>query len=280
VRTRLYDEVRQADQLKAAFLASVSHELRTPLTSIIGYVDMLQKGIYGEPSERMRDPLVYMRQSSMALLRMINDILDFSRAQAGHLKVELQPTNLLNCVANVVGQLRPQLAERGLGFELDVPTGLPPVRANPARLEQVLTNLLSNAVKFTERGQISVCAAQIGETVRLQVRDTGVGIAPEDQALIFQEFRRVETPGRRVGGTGLGLAISRRILELMGATITVESALGEGSTFTIELPVAGVRSFASEAPRSFATEPARSLVAETPGRGTEQDGLDVREAAA
>jgi PAS domain S-box-containing protein len=238
VRARLYDEARQADRLKALFLASVSHELRTPLTSIIGYVEMLQKGVYGPPSERMVEPLAFMRQSSLTLLRLINDILDFSRAEAGHLKLDLQPVDLLQATANVVGQLRPQLSERGLAFELDVPPGLPLVQANGARLEQVLTNLLSNAVKFTEAGRITL-RARCGEgRVLVSVGDTGVGIAPEHHELIFQEFRRVEAAGRRTGGTGLGLAISRRLVELMGGALTVESALGAGATFTIELPLA------------------------------------------
>jgi PAS domain S-box-containing protein len=238
VRAGLYDEARQADRLKALFLASVSHELRTPLTSIIGYVEMLQKGVYGSPSDRMREPLDFMRQSSITLLRLINDILDFSRAEAGHLKLDLQPVDLLRAAANVVGQLQPQLSERGLALEFDVPPGLPLVQGNGARLEQVLTNLLSNAVKFTEAGQITL-RARCGEgRVLLSVGDTGIGIAPEHHELIFQEFRRVEPAGRRSGGTGLGLAISRRLVELMGGTLSVESAVGEGATFTIELPVA------------------------------------------
>ncbi|GAB4445919.1 MAG: histidine kinase N-terminal 7TM domain-containing protein [Chloroflexi bacterium OHK40] len=238
VRTRLYEEARQADRLKASFLASVSHELRTPLTSIIGYVEMLQKGIYGQPGEAMREPLAFMRLSSATLLRMINDILDFSRAEAGHLRVELQPVNLLRAVANVVGQLQPQFSERGLSFELDLPPGLPLVQANAARLEQVLANLLSNAAKFTESGGVTVRGWQEGERVFLSVSDTGIGIAPENLDLIFQEFRRVEMPGRRVGGAGLGLAISKRLLELMGGSIRVASTPGVGSTFTIELSAA------------------------------------------
>ena len=187
----------------------------------------------------MREPLIYMRQSSLTLLHLINDILDFSRAEAGQLRLELQPVDLLGSVANVVGQLRPQLAERGLDFAFEVPPGLPLVQANAARLEQVVTNLLSNALKFTEHGQVAVRAWHTGDRVGLCVSDTGIGIAPEHLELIFQEFRRVETPGRRVGGAGLGLAISRHILGLMDATLTVESSLGVGSSFTIELPVAG-----------------------------------------
>jgi signal transduction histidine kinase len=257
VRARLYDEAREADRIKALFLASVSHELRTPLTSIIGYVGMLQKGVYGEPAERMREPLGYMRQSSATLLRMINDILDFSRAEAGHLRVELQPVDLLRTAANVVGQLQPQIAERGLGFSFEVPPGLPPVLANPTRLEQVLTNLLGNAVKFTDAGAIGLRAWREGERVYVSVSDTGVGIAPEHRELIFQEFRRVEASGRRAGGTGLGLAISRRLLELMGATIAVDSTPGAGSTFTIGLQLAMMEPAPEERAEAFTPLPPR-----------------------
>ena len=234
VRARLYDESRQAERLKASFLASVSHELRTPLTSIIGYVEMLQRGGYGPPPERMVEPLGFMRQSSATLLAMINDILDFSRAEAGHLQLELAPVDLLHVVANVVGQLRPQIAERGLAFELDVPPGLPLALANQARLEQVLANLLGNALKFTDRGRVAVRVAHHGERLRLVVEDTGVGIAPEHLGLIFQEFRRVELPGRRAGGTGLGLAITRRLVGPVGGRCEGASAVGVGPTFAVE----------------------------------------------
>lgn len=235
---RAEQAAEEAHSIKNDFVAMVSHELRTPLTSIIGYIEMLQKGVYGPLAERMGEPLGYMRQSSLTLLRLINDILDFLRAEAGHLRVELQPVDLLHTAANVVGQLQPQISERGLEFEFDVPPGLPLVRANGARLEQVLMNLLSNAVKFTEAGRVSLRARCTGERVLVSVADTGCGIAAEHLELIFQEFRRVEAAGRRAGGTGLGLAISRRLVQLMGGTLHVESALGAGSTFTIELPIA------------------------------------------
>ncbi|NTU84340.1 MAG: PAS domain-containing protein [Chloroflexales bacterium] len=238
VRARLYDESRQAERLKASILANVSHELRTPLTSIIGYVEMLQRGIYGPLPERMIEPLGYMRLSSGTLLRLISDILDFSRAEAGHLRVELSPVDMLHAVANVVGQLRPLLADRGLDLELEVPPGLPRVWGNQARLEQVVSNLVGNAVKFTDHGRIGIRACRNGGRLRLSVTDTGVGIAPEHLGMIFQEFRRLETPGRRVGGTGLGLAITRRLVELMGGAISVESSVGEGSTFIVDLDVA------------------------------------------
>ena len=238
VRARLYDESRQAERLKASFLASVSHELRTPLTSIIGYVEMLQRNIYGPLPEPMREPLGYTRQASGALLRLINDILDFSRTEAGHLRVDLAPVDVLHAVANVVGQIQPQIVERGLAFDLDIPPGLPRVWSNQIRLEQIVSNLLGNAVKFTDQGTIGVRATLHGGRLHLSVTDTGVGIAPEHLGVIFQEFRRVEMPGRYVGGTGLGLAITKRLVGLMGGTISVQSLLGVGSIFTLDLEVA------------------------------------------
>jgi signal transduction histidine kinase len=237
VRTRLYEEVRAADQLKSSFLATVSHELRTPLTSIIGYIDMLRRGLYGPPGESMVEPLMYMRAASGTLLRLITDILDFSRMEAGQLKVDLCPVDALRSLTNVVGQLQPQIRERDLGLELDLAAQLPLVQANTARLEQVLTNLLSNAIKFTEAGMISVGAHASGDMLRISVRDTGIGIAAEDQEAIFQEFRRIDQADRHFGGAGLGLAISRRLIELMGGTIGVESTPGVGSTFFIDLPI-------------------------------------------
>ncbi len=232
VRTRLYEELRAADRLKASFLASVSHELRTPLTSIIGYTEMLQRGAYGAPTATMREPFVHMRQSSITLLHLINDILDFSRMEAGYLEVELEPVALLRPLYNVTGLLRPQAAERGLELHVELAADLPPVHANLARLEQVLTNLIINAIKFTDTGRITVSAHRHGDMIRLSVQDTGIGIAPQHQQVIFDEFQRIAQPqGRRVNGTGLGLAICQRLVGLMGGRISVASAVGVGSTF-------------------------------------------------
>jgi PAS domain S-box-containing protein len=232
VRTRLYEKLHAADRLKASFLASVSHELRTPLTSIIGYIEMLERGRYGPPGDAMREPFAHMRQSSRTLLRLINDIVEFSRMESGYLTIELEPVSLLRPLYNVVGQLQPQAAERGLELRVELDPDLPPVRANLARLEQVLSNLVSNAIKFTDAGTITVAARRHGDLIRLSVHDTGIGIAPEHQALIFEEFQRVaQPPGRHTNGAGLGLAICRRLVELMGGTIGVTSAVDAGATF-------------------------------------------------
>lgn len=241
VRARLYEEAQQASKLKSTFLATVSHEVRTPLTSIIGYADMLQRGVYGPLPDSMQDPLTFIRHGSHTLLRLITDILDYSRMEAGRFSIDLYSFDVAAAVRNVVGALRPQAEERGLELRLELSPGLPLVYANNTRVEQVLTNLIANAIKFTDRGSITVRTASLGDRVRVSVQDTGIGIAVEDQGVIFGEFRQIENAHtRRHGGTGLGLAISRRLMELMGGSLTLESAPGVGSTFACELRVATV----------------------------------------
>jgi len=237
-RTRHAEEVQEASRAKSTLLATVSHELRTPLSSIVGFIDMLEQGIYGELPERMHEPLARMRHSSFALLRLINDILDFSKMAAGHLTIDLESVDLAPVIRNVVGALQPQIQERGLAVTVAIAPDLPQVQANSARLAQVLTNLIANAIKFTERGSITVRAMDDGERVRFSVADTGIGIAPEQQRILFQEFRQIENEHtRRHSGTGLGLAISQQLMQLMGGTLTVESTPGAGSTFYGEVPI-------------------------------------------
>jgi signal transduction histidine kinase len=241
IRTRLYEEAQQANQLKSAFLASVSHELRTPLTSLIGFADMLRRGIFGPLPDSTNEPLAAMRHSSQTLLRLINDILDFSKMEAGHFSVDLYAVDLTAVVQNVVGTMRPQMHERGLALNMELAPDVPLVYANSARLEQVLTNLLSNAIKFTDEGTITVRVTHGGDYVRLSIQDTGIGIAPEQHGVLFQAFRQIESAyTRRFGGTGLGLAISRRLVELMGGALSMESTPGVGSTFHCDLRVAPI----------------------------------------
>jgi signal transduction histidine kinase len=240
-RARLYDAANEASALKSAFLATVSHELRTPLTSIIGYADMLEHGVFGALPERVAEPLGHVRHSGQMLLRMINDILDFSKMEAGHFTIECYPVDLSTVIRSVAGTLRPQIYERGLELELMLAPELPLVYANSSRLEQVLTNLLANAIKFTERGTITVATTYSNERVHLSVRDTGIGIAPDDLGSLFQPFQQLDNQlTRRFGGTGLGLAISKRLVELMDGALLVTSMPGAGTTFTCELRVAGV----------------------------------------
>jgi PAS domain S-box-containing protein len=237
-RTRHAEEMKEASRDKSTLLATVSHELRTPLSSIIGFIDMLEQGFFGELPERMHEPLARMRHSSSALLRLINDILDFSKMAAGYLAIDLEPVDLAPLIRDVVGALQPQIQERGLALTVAIAPDLPQVQANSARLAQILTNLIANAIKFTERGSITVRAMDDGERVRFSVADTGIGIAPEQLRILFQEFRQIENEHtRRNSGTGLGLAISQQLMQLMGGTLTVESTPGVGSTFYGEVPI-------------------------------------------
>lgn len=242
IRIRLYEEVQRADRLKTGFLATVSHELRTPLTTIIGYTDMLRRGVLGELSPEVHETLGYMRQASLNLMRLISDILEFSRMEAGQLTIAIEPVPVPVIVQNVVGQMQPQIREHQLHLMVNIPPDLPMIQANAGRLEQVLINLLSNAIKFNRpQGLIEIKAETRGEWVRISVRDTGIGIAPADQERIFEEFERVKQKnGQAVSGVGLGLAICRRLIQHMGGKIGVESTPGEGSTFFCDLPVVPV----------------------------------------
>ena len=226
------EELREASRAKSTLLATVSHELRTPLSSIVGFIDMLERGIFGELPERINEPLAHMHHSSLVLLGLVNDILDLSKMAAGHLTIDLEPVDLASLIRDVVGALQPQIQERGLAVTVAIAPALPQVQANGARLTQVLTNLLANAIKFTEQGSIVVRAMDDGEWVRFSVADTGIGIAPEQQRILFQEFQQIKNEHtRRYGGTGLGLAISLQLMQLMGGTLTMESTPGVGSTF-------------------------------------------------
>jgi PAS domain S-box-containing protein len=239
VRTRLYEESRQISKLKTAFLATVSHELRTPLTSIIGYNDMLLRGIYGNLPESTHNPLEMISQSSQILLRLINDMLDFSKMEAGHFMIDLYPVDVRSAIINVGRGMAAMAEERGLHLSVDIPEWLPLVMANGMRLEQVLGKLVSNAIKFTDEGGVTLSATTNGSYLRLSVHDTGIGIPPWAQQTVFNEFRQIDNAHtRRYGGAGLGLAISRRLIELMGGNIFLESDEGAGSTFHCDLRIA------------------------------------------
>jgi PAS domain S-box-containing protein len=227
----------EANRAKAGFLAAMSHELRTPLNAIAGYADLLLTGIGGEVSEQHRDYLQRIRGSQQHLLAIINDILNFSRIEAGQLKYEIARVLLRGVVETVTPMVEPQAKLKQLTIECHAdPAAV--AAADQSKVEQILLNLLSNAVKFTaNHGSIIIDASTAGDRVTLRVRDTGIGIAAEDLAAIFQPFVQV---GRSLTspheGTGLGLAISSDLAKGMGGHLDVESAVGQGSTFTLTLP--------------------------------------------
>lgn len=235
-----YEELNQANRLKSAFLATVTHELRSPITSIIGYTQMMQRGRYGTLPEIINEPLEFIIHSSKRILNLVNDLLDFSKIEAGHLSVEITTIELGPILRNTIGMIVPQVHERGLDLHTSIEENLPPVRASSERLEQVIINLLSNAVKFTEKGSITIHVKHLDEHyIRISVQDTGEGITAEHQALIFGEYQQIKNQANlRFAGTGLGLAISKRLIQLMGGDMTVESTPGLGSTFHCDIRIA------------------------------------------
>ena len=242
---RLFHELEQkgrelaaASRHKSEFLANMSHELRTPLNAVLGYAELIQDGIYGEVPQRMQEVLERIQQNGRHLLGLINDVLDLSKIEAGQLTLSPADYSLRELVLDVVSATEALAAEKQLALEVDVPPDLPPGRGDERRLTQVLMNLVSNAIKFTEAGAVGIRAKVEDGSFVVAVSDTGVGIAPEDRERIFEEFQQVDTSStRRKGGTGLGLAIARRIVELHGGRIWVESTPGQGSTFAFTLPL-------------------------------------------
>lgn len=233
-------ELTKANKLKSEFLASISHELRTPMNSINGYSEMLMRGLYGALTEKQNDRLERILRNGRNLLALIDDLLDLSKIDAGKMELQYQPTSLKDEVAAIIYNLESQAASKGLYLTLEAPDDLPLVHADQVRLRQVITNLLSNALKFTKTGGVAVrihrAERDTIEYLWTSVTDTGVGIRKEDQSIIFDEFRQADgSTTREFGGTGLGLAITKRLVEMMGGAIWVESELGTGSTFTFSI---------------------------------------------
>ncbi len=231
-------EVEEASKHKSQFLANMSHELRTPLNAILGYAELMLDSIYGEPSEKMRVVLDRLQANGRHLLGLINDVLDLSKIEAGQLTLSLDDYSLSDLVHGVVSTVEPLAAGKRLAFKAEVQGGLPGGRGDERRLSQVLLNLVGNAIKFTDKGDVAIQASATNGAFTVAVRDTGPGIPPADQAKIFEEFQQADSSiTRKKGGTGLGLSIAKRIIEMHGGRIWVESELGKGSTFYFTLPV-------------------------------------------
>ena len=230
--------LERANRLKSEFLASVSHELRTPMNAIIGYTKLMLDGLDGELTDQQIADLQRVAQAADNLLSLINGLLDLAKIEAGKMELNSEEVNIAMVVEEVVELVRPQADAKGLALEMDVSRSLPAAFADRARVRQVLVNLAANAVKFTERGSVTIAAAAADGWITLAVTDTGVGIPPDAQIYIFDEFRQADSSTtRKYGGTGLGLAISKRLVALHGGRIWVDSAAGVGSTFRFTLPV-------------------------------------------
>ena len=242
---RLFQEIEDkgrqlevANRHKSEFLANMSHELRTPLNAIIGFSDVLLEGMFGETNEKQTEYLQDILGSGKHLLSLINDILDLSKVEAGRMELDLSEFDLPQALDDALTLVRERATRRGIALHKAVDERLGRVRADERKVKQVLLNLLSNALKFTpEGGRIEVCAAWQDKSAEISVSDTGVGIAPEDQEAVFEEFRQVGTAVKKVEGTGLGLALCRKFVELHGGRIWVRSQVGQGSTFAFTLPI-------------------------------------------
>jgi signal transduction histidine kinase/HAMP domain-containing protein len=242
---RLFTEIREksrqlevASQHKSQFLANMSHELRTPLNAILGYAEMMVDGLYGDLPEKAQGVLERVQSNGKHLLGLINDVLDLSKIEAGQLTLAVEEYSVPDMVATVMSATESLARTKNIALVSAVPSGLPRGMGDTRRLTQVLLNLVGNAIKFTDEGKVEIRARQQGDRFKISVLDTGPGIAPADQAKIFEEFQQVDnTSTRRKGGTGLGLSISLKIVELHGGRITVESDIGKGSNFKITIPI-------------------------------------------
>ncbi|MCS7011811.1 MAG: ATP-binding protein, partial [Anaerolineales bacterium] len=233
------EKAQEADRLKSAFLATMSHELRTPLNSIIGFTGVLLQGLAGPLNPEQTKQLGMIRDSAQHLLALINDVLDISKIEAGQLEVRRDPFDLRLAIENVLRMVTPMAQKKGLALGVAISSGVGTIVSDQRRVEQILINLMTNAVKFTERGEVRLECETSPGWVTLRVRDTGIGIRPEDMSKLFRPFQQLETGlARHHEGTGLGLAICHRLATLLGGSITAESEWGKGSVFTVTLPLA------------------------------------------
>jgi signal transduction histidine kinase len=233
----LYQSLQDASRHKSQFLANMSHELRTPLNAILGFSELMLDGVYGEVPERMRAPLERMQRNGKHLLGLINDVLDLSKIEAGQFSLSVGDYSVDELVRGVYGAVESLAAEKKLSISTCVPAGLPPARGDERRLAQALLNLVGNAIKFTDSGEVAIEVAARDDSLTFSVRDTGPGIAESDQVKIFEEFRQVDGSITKTKmGSGLGLAIAKRIVELHGGRIWVDSRAGEGATFSFTAP--------------------------------------------
>ncbi len=234
-------ELAEANRLKNQFLATISHELRTPMNSIIGFSDTLLSGLYGDLNEKQASRIERIQRNGYSLLTLIDDLLDLSKIDAGRMALNVEQVNVTESIMAVAQSMESQATQQGLEMAFELEEDLPPVRADVQRLRQVITNLLSNAIKFTREGSITIRSKRVERNgapfVQIGIADTGIGIYPDDQAIIFDEFRQADGSSTRMfGGTGLGLAITKKLVEMMNGTIWVTSEPDKGSEFTFVLP--------------------------------------------
>jgi signal transduction histidine kinase len=231
-------EIARASQFKSEFLAKMSHQLRTPLTAIIGFCDVLKSGMDGELNRDQAEDIRQIDTSGQILLELVNDILDLAKIEAGKIEIARQEVDLGSVADQVIGTLYQAAESKALKLASDISPSAKTVIGDPIRVREILTNLVSNAVKFTPAGSVTIRTTPVGPMAEISVIDTGIGISQDVHERIFEEFRQADdTISRTYGGTGLGLSIARRLVELQGGRIGVESQPGKGSRFWFTLPI-------------------------------------------
>jgi signal transduction histidine kinase len=234
-------EVELASRHKSQFVATMSHELRTPLAAILGYVELMEEGFYGSLPEKCTDALARIHSNGNHLLGLINTVLDIAKIESGQFSLSLSEYAFQTVVETVRAATESLAQNKKLAFKTEVADTLPTGRGDEQRLTQVLLNLVGNAIKFTDAGEVRVSAKTINGHFAISVTDTGPGIPEEHQSRIFEQFHQVDSSNtKKKGGTGLGLAIAKQIIEMHGGRIWVESTVGCGSTFQMELPVRAI----------------------------------------
>ncbi|NOZ48469.1 MAG: response regulator [Chloroflexi bacterium] len=257
-------QLDDANRLKSTFLSNMSHELRTPLNSVIALSGVLNRRLAKMIPEEEYSYLEVIERNGRHLLALINDVLDLSRIESGREELSLQQFSMRALVAEIVDVLEPQARQKNLALLNQVGDDLPPISSDPGKCRHILQNLIANAVKFTDTGTVEISAQQVGAELHVVVRDTGIGIAAEKLPTIFDEFRQVDdSAARKYGGTGLGLSIAKKYAALLQGTITVESTPGQGSIFTLHLPM----TLTAAEPTSPAEPHDQSAATPTPGQG-------------
>ncbi|MEZ0229037.1 MAG: sensor histidine kinase [Planctomycetota bacterium] len=234
------DELRRANEVKTRFLSNMAHEFRTPLASILSLARLLTDRVDGELTPEQERQVNYIRRSADSLLELVNDLLDLAEVEAGKVRIRAARFSAGDLLGAVRGMLRPLLApSSALTLVFEDAASVPDLETDEGKVSQILRNFVSNALKFTERGEVRVSATHDGDGfVRFTVADTGIGIAAEDHERVFEEFGQVEHPIQKlVRGTGLGLPLSRKLADLLGGRIVLESEVGRGSSFSLVVPI-------------------------------------------
>ncbi|MCL4265548.1 MAG: PAS domain S-box protein [Anaerolineae bacterium] len=230
-------KLREVDQLKSEFLASMSHELRTPLNSIIGFADVLLEGLDGNLNERMEEDVRLIRESGSHLRELIGDILDMSKIEAGRMELRYEDVDMRQMANDIMATAQPLAQQKGLDMYLDLDDAVSTVRIDRTRIRQVLWNIMGNAIKFTDKGSVSLSMRDEGSHLLVAIRDTGIGIKEENIAIVFEQFRQIDGGlNRAASGTGLGMPITKKLVEIHGGDIWIESVYGQGTTFLFTLP--------------------------------------------